>query len=380
MLSSYKVGQFLENTNNNSMLVQLKIDFIQYMAQTGLILGYDSSLLSVIYTLLIENTYITQEQIMKLTGLRKRVVSNILSELSDPSSSFHVLKTRKPGEKVKYYKISFSYDQYIQHILILGLRAFKSNIEGIPILISRLDHLSEEKASVKRVRDFLSFFYRIMKMYSLFVEYSARNVEDLFQDNDFLESITEKLEAYFDEIPKGQAELVPDEDSLAEIKKDWLEYLQNFFAYSINLGKRRIESGQVVILHLLHMENEALDQTKIMKITGYSRGSVSEILSELVKSNTVLVVKHGRDRKKYFKLNIDISTLIIAKYTRLMNTYSQIHTMIQNRFLNDLQGMYVERTNKSHIERLFLEIIRLYIIAEKHLSHLVNFLKEKKIE
>ncbi|MHA2388877.1 MAG: hypothetical protein ACXACW_09160, partial [Candidatus Hodarchaeales archaeon] len=93
--------------------------------------------------------------------MRKRVVSNILSELSDPSSSFHVLKTRKPGEKVKYYKISFSYDQYIQHILILGLRAFKSNIEGIPILISRLDHLSEEKASVKRVRDFLSFFYRI---------------------------------------------------------------------------------------------------------------------------------------------------------------------------------------------------------------------------
>jgi len=371
----------LERSVSDSRLIQLEIDFIQYMSQIGVVLGYDPALLAVIYALLLENTYITQDQIINLTGFRKRIISSVLSDLSDPSSSFHVLKTRKAGEKTKYYKTSFSYDQYIQNVLIIGFRAFTSNIEGIPILISRLSHLTKQDASVKHVKHFLSFFYRIMKIYGLFVEYSAHHIEDLFKNDDYFEALTEKLEKGFrEEIPDCQSDLIPTEDSLVEIKKDWLTYLQGFFAYSITLGKRRIESGQVVLIHLLHMENKALNQTEIMNITGYSRGSVSEILSEMVKTTTVRVVRKKRDRKKYFKLNLDISTLILAKYTRLMKAYSQIHTMVRDTFLTELQGISSEEPIKSHIEGFFSEIVRLYVIAEKQLSHLIKFLTEIKFE
>jgi DNA-binding transcriptional regulator GbsR (MarR family) len=350
------------------------------MAQIGQALEYDPSELAVQYALLVENVYITKEQIMKLTGLRNRVVSKILSDLKNPSSTFYLLETKKPDERSRYYKTSTTYEHYIQNILILGLRAFASNLEAIPILIARLNQLRPLTESIGNVRDFLSFFYRIMNSYGLFVEICSRNITDLFQNPKFLITIEKELEnAYFQEIPAAQLDLIPKNDSLKQIKKDWLRYLESFFVISSSLGKKRIESGQVIILHALNMENKALHQTQIMNMTGYSRGNVSEILSELVKASAVRVVKKGKDRKKYFELNVTISDLILAKYARIKNTYSQVNRIIENRFLKDLYQINADKDTKIYIEGFIAEINRLYKIAADHLAFLINFLKGKEI-
>jgi DNA-binding transcriptional regulator GbsR (MarR family) len=361
-------------------LLQVKIDFIEFMSQHGVSLGYDPTFSAVLYALLLENTYISKERIQELTGLSQRDISSIIKRLLSPSSVFYVLQTRIPNQKGKFYKMATSYEQYIQNILVSAYNAFSVNLASIPILIDRLDNLPSQNSTISHARDFLIYFYRIMNTYSRFVEFCSRNVEDLFHNPRFLDQIIPHLESSFEEdIIPSDPRLIPDTDSFQAIKRDWLDYLREFFAISSSLGKKQVESGQIIILHAINLENNPLTQEQLMKDTGYSRGKVSEILTELTQLGTVRIVKKPRDRKKYFTLNIPISSLIGAKYSRIRASYMKIGTTVKNAFLSKLLNSDSTDPSITYLKGLFEELIRLYSIAKGQMDVLLNFLSGKQL-
>ena len=350
------------------------------MSQHSVSLGYDPTFSAVLYTFLLENTYISKERIQELTDLSQRDISTILKRLISPSSIFYVIQTRIPNHKGKFYKMSSSYEQYIQNMLIHAYNAFSVNLESIPILITRLTQLTTQTSVISHAIDFLIYFYRIMNTYSRFVEFCSRNVDDLFHNPNFLDRIIQELESgYEEDLPSSDPRFIPPKDTFRGIKTNWLDYLREFFAVSSSMGKKPTESGQIIVIHAINLENEPVTQERLMKDTGYSRGKVSEILSELTQSGVVRVIKKPPDRKKYFSLNVPISNLILAKYTRIRDSYKRISSTVENEFLGQLSEFNSSDPSVVHLKGLFQELIRLYTIAQGQMDVLLKFSSGKQL-
>ncbi len=116
-----------------------------------------------------------------------------------------------------------------------------------------------------------------------------------------------------------------------------------------------------------------------MKDTGFSRGKVSEILTELSQSGTVRIIKKSRDRKKYFSLNIPISNLILAKYNRLQTGYHRIFSIVETEFLAKLSEAKLSNPSIDYLKKLFSELISVYSVAQGQMEFLIKFLSNKSI-
>ena len=96
-------------------LLQLKMDYLQFMEQINhSSFAIDPNQTGVLFALLMENDYLTQEQLIELTGFSRTTISETISELSNVTSKYPVLQTRKPRDKKKYYYCPLDIEQYIR--------------------------------------------------------------------------------------------------------------------------------------------------------------------------------------------------------------------------------------------------------------------------
>ncbi|MFX1508522.1 MAG: hypothetical protein ACFFDC_20770, partial [Promethearchaeota archaeon] len=128
---------------SQSPFIDIKRNYLVFMEQT--LTWFDPNLIRILFVLLMEGEALDQDQIIELTELNRATVSATLSRLTDSTSKFLVLQTRKKGQRKKY-QCPQKLAVYFRTLLIEGLEVTKFSLEQVPILIHRLDSLSSQSS------------------------------------------------------------------------------------------------------------------------------------------------------------------------------------------------------------------------------------------
>ena len=92
---------------------------------------------------------------------------------------------------------------------------------------------------------------------------------------------------------------------LIKVKRSYIQYMDQI---NRMYGYPRNYIG--VLFTLIMEKDKELTQNQIMQLTGYSRSSISEVLSQLSEDLLISEVKMPGDRKKYYRANVDFEQYI----------------------------------------------------------------------
>lgn len=356
----------MEDKGSNDPFLQLKIDYISFMVQMFKMMAYDEATMSIQFALLMENTYLTQEQLEVLTGYSRSTISEVLSKLANSIGDFPIYQTRKAGAKTKQlvYYCPNTFEQYIKTNFIAALRASEASIEFIPMLIARLDVLTPQDPSVQHVKSFLTFFLAAMHYYRSFIEVSGDLLDNCFSDPGFVPDFTDLLKEASNTIPAAENPPKVKYDSLMKIKRELIDKMMELSADLIG-GKEEM----IKIFIALFLESEPVTQDDLMELCICSRGKVSQALSTMIELRVVRITKKTGDRKKYYEMVSGIEGYGTGKLARVTQYYTQIEKMLESKFLTDLQKIEVQSENdrkeKERLDLFFKENIRSFQIFQK---------------
>jgi DNA-binding transcriptional regulator GbsR (MarR family) len=364
--------------NNSNMLLQLKIDYIKTMEKVWKSLGYDVTLTGVLFSLLMEKEYVTQEQIIEYTGFSSGTVSERLQELTEITSKFPILETHKPGDKRKYYKNQFSFEQYIISLFTATLKASIDFIEKIPSLLHRLEQLKTSD-DIQHVYTRINFFLKVSQLFTAFSTSAERQLKGYFASsleiNELYKELREKEQNY--SAIEFEKRGVPNNDSLNEIKHDFINVIGN----SMSLVGKRTESSEIFLS--LYLSREPLSQDDICTFTGYSRSTVSETLSEILKFNKITntefikVVKKPDDRKKYYALGIKLESMNLSKVRNQTHIFSYAIKVLEERYLNEITEIPTDKDEKNHFKEFIEENIRAYQNIISYITAIFSYLDNR---
>jgi len=352
-------------------LLQLKIDFLAFMEQVHGSLGFEANLIAVLFSLLLEGDYITQDRIMELTGLSRTTVSETLKKLSDPFSSFPVLATRRPGKRMKFYYCPLGIDDYVMTFFTSATSTSDFSEEILHEMRARLDALGSETPEVLHVRKFFTYLLGVLILIQGLLEYTRMHMERFSEDPDYIPKFTdEEFTAIEREHPEPPARMFKprENDTLLDIKR---EYIRETLEHASPVGRRR-EIGAISLALILSAE--PMNQEEIMEVTGYGRSTVSENLAKIEEMNVLSVVKKPGDRKKYYKTMIKLDGYGTQKFQIQSHGYGQIGRMIKGRFLPELRKIPGSSPGKERMERFLEKNIRAYNFILENVNYLQEFM------
>ena len=330
-------------------LEQLKIDYINFITNSYNSIGFDPDKMGVLFSLLLEQDYLTQEQIMYLTGFSRSKVSKALAELTNVSSQFPVLQTKKPGDKQKYYNCPLSFEQYSRIFFTASFEISDFSMDFLKDLIDKLDSLEPSSPSIHYVMNFFDYIYLSQKYYNLFIEHSKKELQEYFNTKDlrsevFVKTSKEVVSKYKS---KDIKKTKYTDEKFIEIKKEFLSKMQELS--SIYGGRKEL----IGVFLSLYLEYPPFTQDDIMEITNYSRSTVSEALSILVKMNRVQIIKKPKDRKKYYKPFVKIQDYGFLKFQNIKHFFTQLIEIIKLKFVKELETLKAEKSKKKKYKDFF---------------------------
>ena len=353
-------------TTENKQLLQLKINYLEFMQQ--ILERFEPRITKVLFSILMERDYITQEQIMLLTGLKRSVVSETLGELTSQTSRFPILQTRKANDNKKYYYSPLDFNQYIKTFFTAAIDNAIFNIDFFPKMLRRLNTLTTRDNQAVYLEEVFAFFLLISKYYLALTkainedwEDFVRNPHQLPEFSQQMDEIDREFDDLISKIKSTSSKKNPN-DSLIKIKKKYID--ANLEAIT-PLGRRR-ESAAV--LQTLFLENQPVTQDDIMKITDYSRSTVSESLTKLIERNLIEVVKLPKIRKKYYKIKFSLIGYGFAQFNRSIQTLDRIVLMIEQNFLAELGTVGGSKDEKKSLEKFFQENITAYKLMKDYMT------------
>jgi len=364
----------MSEDSNEKALLQLKIDYLAFMEQVHGALGFEPNLIAVLFSLLLERDYITQDRIMELTGLSRTTVSETLKKLADPFSSFPVLTTRRPGDRRKFYYCPLGIDDYVMTFFTSATAASDFSEEILHEMKARLDALGSETPEVIHVRTFFTYLLDVLILIQDLMEYTRINMERFSEDTDYIPKFTaEDFTAIEREHPEPPARMFKPrkDDSLLDIKR---EYIRETLEHASPVGRRR-EIAAVSLALILSAD--PMNQEGIMEVTGYSRSTVSENLAKIEELNVLSVVKKPGDRKKYYRSMLRLEGYGTQKFQIQRSGYGQIERMIEGRFLPELRKISGNPAGKERMERFLEENIRAYRLILEYISFLHDFMLKR---
>ncbi|TRO46308.1 hypothetical protein E2P65_05960 [Candidatus Bathyarchaeota archaeon] len=338
-------------------LLQLKIDYLAFMEQVHGSLGFEPNLIAVLFSLLLEGDYITQDRVMELTGFSRTVVSETLKKLTDPSSSFPVLETRRPGDRRKYYYCPLEVDDYVTTFFTSATAASDFSEEILYEMLARLDSLGSEAPEALHLRRFFTYLLSTIAWIQDLLEHTRVHLERFsedpnyvprFSDDDFAAVARERSK------PSVKVFKLRKRDSLLQIKRD---YIRETLEHASPIGRRR-EIAAVSLALLL--SPVPVTQEETMDVTGYGRSTVSENLAKIEELNALSVVKKPGDRKKYYRSIVKLEGYGTQKFLVQRHGYGQIGRMIEERFLPELRRIRGSSSGKERMERFLEENVRAY--------------------
>ncbi|MGD2200478.1 MAG: hypothetical protein PVJ38_02460 [Candidatus Bathyarchaeota archaeon] len=355
-------------------LLQLQIDYLAFMEQVHKTLGFEANLIGVLFTLLLEGDYITQDRVMELTGFSRSTVSETLKKLIAPSSSFPVLSTRKPSDRRKFYYCPLDFEEYVMTFFTSAMEASYFSDEIIREMLARLDILDSQSREALHMRRFFSYLLDVVDSLQNILEYTEEHLERFFEDSSYTPEFTEEDLADYErkhEKPPPGTSTVGETDSLLEIKRDYIrETLEN----ATPVGRRR-ELAAVSLALIL--SPDSLNQEEIMEVTGYSRSTVSASLTSIEDLNVLRLIKKPRDRKKYYKSVLKLQGYGTQKFRIQREGYSQIIRMIDERFLPELRKISGNPIGKERMELFLEKNVRSYHLILDYIRFIHDFMLKR---
>jgi DNA-binding transcriptional regulator GbsR (MarR family) len=355
-------------------LLQLKIDYLAFMEQVHGALGFESNLIAVLFSLLVESDYITQDRIMELTGLGRSIVSETLKKLTDPSSSFPVLVTRRPGDRRKYYYCPLGFNEYVMTFFTSATSASDFSEEICRETLARLDALGLHNRETRHFKRFISYLLEVVVLIQDLLEYVGKDMERYLKEPGYTPRFTEEdFEAMKKECQEPHTSKLKsvENDSLLEIKRD---YIKDTLDKAAPIGRRR-EIGAVSLALILSAD--PVTQEEVMEVTGYSRSTVSENLARIEELNVLNVVKKPGDRKKYYRSVLRLEGYGTQKFQIQRGGYSQIVRMIEERFLHELGKIPGTDDERERLEKFFRENIKAYGLIIQYITFLSDFMLKR---
>lgn len=330
-------------------LEQLKLDYINFVTQSYSTVGFDPNKTGVLFTLLMEQDSLTQEQIMKITGFSRSKVSIALNELMGLQSQYPVLQTKMPSDSKKYYKCPLSFEQYIQKFFTASFEISNFNFDFLQILVDKLVAFDPSNASIVHVKHYFEYLLLSQEYYKTFIEHSKNELADYFNSNDlksevFIDRYRNRLK---DSVSRTRTKTKYSDAKFMEIKKEFLTTMQDLT--SSYAGRKDLIS----VFLSLYLEYLPTTQDHIIELTGYSRSTVSEVLSILVKLNRVQIIKRAKDRKKYYKPFIKIENYGFLKFQTIKHFFSQLIDILKIKFLSELEELSLEKHEKKKYKNFF---------------------------
>ncbi|UCG01986.1 MAG: hypothetical protein JSW11_20605 [Candidatus Heimdallarchaeota archaeon] len=354
---------------SQSPFIDIKRNYLVFMEQT--LTWFDPNLVRILFTLLMEGEALDQDQIIELTELNRASVSATLSRLTDSTSKFLVLQTRKKGQRKKY-QCPQKLAVYFRTLLIEGLEVTKFSLEQVPLLIHRLDSLSSQSSEILRLRRFLNEYWELSNYFHFTVTYFQNNLEKFVKNPDSISQLIGNLslnETKVFNFPGPKYNLISG-DSLERIKKDFLE--DQAASQSSSVGKKK----ELVMIGLLFfVEEKPLTQDYIIRITGYSRSTVSVTLKTLIRLNILQVIKKRKDRRKFYQLKYTLTENLFNTVKQFRYIFSNAKEIIQVQFQSYLEK-FEENGEKEKLSTFLEENIRFFELFEDYTNACTYILEE----
>jgi DNA-binding transcriptional regulator GbsR (MarR family) len=360
---SYPLGvNFMSNITDP--LISLKNDYLSFIAQTNKSLGYNPYLKGILFALMLEGGLLSQEQIMKLTGYSRSMVSETLTKLTDLSSRYPVREERIPGKKKKYYSCSLTFTQYTKILAKTNLESSNTSYDFIDMILPRLEALKPQTSEVKHVHELMKFLKSTHSSVRALINYVEEQLDLILETGEFPDFdpyIKKSLEENENSIKVSDV-MIPESDDLTRIKRDFINYLLEILPPS---GKQR-DLG--AIYFGLYLEHEPVTQEQLRELTGASRTAISEALTLFLNLKTVKLIKKPKDRKKYYTPNISMADYSLIKYTNQKRVFTQIKKGITSELLPALALISGSEEKISRFEEFLKENIRCYQVLEDFIT------------
>ena len=343
-------------------LEQLKLDYINFITHSYNSIGFDPNKIGVLFSLLLEQDYLTQDEIMALTGFSRSIVSTALNDLISLTSPFPVLQTKKPNDPKKYYKCPLSFKQYSKIFFTASFEISDFNFEFLHDLIRALESFKPSNSSVKHVKKYFEYLLRAQEYYTTFLDHSKEKLEEYFDTKELHTEVFIKKHrsSIVTSSTTKQSQIPFSISKLDEIKKDFLSTMQNLSGYYT--GRKEM----IGIFLSLYLEDKPVTQDHIMHLTGYSRTTVSEVLTILTRVNRVQVIKKPKDRKKYYKPFVKIEDYGFLKFQNVKYFFTQLITILKVKFIPELDELKIRVKEKKKYSDFFRSNIY-------HFEHLLDY-------
>ncbi|MBD3190873.1 MAG: hypothetical protein GF308_09530 [Candidatus Heimdallarchaeota archaeon] len=360
-------------------ILQLKIDYLEFMEQ--MLDWFEPTFTGVLFALLLEQDYLTQEEIMKLTGFSRGTVSETLNQLTDITSKYPVLQTRKPDKKQKYYYCPLDFKEYMKRFIASSLELATINLDFLPQFLYRINQLNQDNPEVQYVKGIFDYYISVTELFCLVIDSFKGDWEKQLGDRDykkkFIDQLKIKMSIIKDETSKKE-QYIEKKDSLHNIKKDFITFIQELYS---SVGRKR-EFGAVLLA--LFLERGPVTQDDLIATLGYSRSTISEALTELMKVQIVKVIKKPKDRKKYYQPAMDLNSFAFLRIERMKRIIDKIMMVLENKFLTEINGIKNNKTEKERLKTFFKENIQAYQLLKEyslfHFNAVQEILKKEKEE
>lgn len=323
----------------------------------------EENTISVLYLLLMEQDYMTQDQIKDLTGLSRTAVSEALRNLTE-NTSLPILQTRKSDSKKNYYYSPFSFDQYTKNYLLQSIQTTISNLKVIPIFLHRLNSINDDSVEKKQLENYLQINLFVTYYYSK-LSVDLNSLWDKLQENsNYKLTITNEFlisEINIEDlVQKASKKMNPiKNDSLRKIKRDFVEYAKD--SQTVYGRSRELTA----ISHVLIIEPNPITQDYLIEFTNYGRSTVSEALSKLVKLGSVEIVKKPKDRKKYYKVKYSLLDYVINRSKASLIAIEMIILMLNENFIRRILSLNInDKIKKKYCDFFTLNIKSFKILSE----------------
>ena len=340
--------------------LDLKRNYLIFMERV--LTWFDPNLVRVLFALLVSGEPLDQQQILKLTELNRATISTTLSELTNTTSKFLVIQTRKKGERKKY-QCPMKLAEYLKILLIEGLEVTKYSLEQIPLLINRLEALSSKNKEVKRIKQSLEEYWEVSNFFHFAVTYFQTNIERYVSNPETLSQLKKEIplkEIQNIDFAKYES-IQTSNDTLIQIKRDFIN--DQATRQSAAVGKKK---ELVSISLLLFLEKKALSQDYIMKISGYSRSTVSVTLKTLIRLNILQVIKKTKDRKKYYQITHSLKENMVNTLNQFNAIFTQAKEIVITQFIPDEDKIKGSSNEKQQFKEFLEENIRFFQLFSEY--------------
>jgi DNA-binding transcriptional regulator GbsR (MarR family) len=204
------------------------------------------------------------------------------------------------------------------------------------------------------------------------VTYFQNNVEKFVKNPDSISQLISNISpngAKDFDFPSPKYDLTSG-DSLERIKKDFLE--DQAARQSTAVGKKK---ELVVISLLFFVEEKSLTQDYIIRITGYSRSTVSVTLKTLIRLNILQVIKKRKDRKKYYQLKFTLKENLFNTVKQFRRIFSHAKEIIKVQFQSKLEDID-ENGEKDKFLAFLEENVRFFELFEDYTDACTYILQE----